>query len=271
MFLSHALIIIIAAIFEITFLKTYEWGSRFGFLSLFNSQNEFSYVVMAGIMFFYAKVEIKPLIKIIKLAIMTIAGLLVGTKAIILFLLILSGYFLLFRTKPKRAIPFVLFIVLMFLFLWEKILHFFKANYNTLYNLYESEGFLSFLSSKRTSYVGDRLMNSLEEFDFTNYLFGTYDLGNLYEMSLLDIPFFFGVIGTGLFGYIIYRFVLKKMFFNQQLSAYLIIVIGISLVAGYLMENASAQLYTLLVLMVLGDDFSSSSFRTDKNKEKIKL
>lgn len=269
-FLLHSLIIILAAIFEVEFLKTYSWGNRLGYISLFNSQNEFSYVVMAGILFFAAKADKKKYVSVLKLVFMVIGGLLVGTKAILLFLLIIWAYYIFFKTKLKYSLSIVSFLVLVFLVFWNQILTFFKVNYSTLYSLYESEGFLSFLSSRRTLYMPGRLMNNLEEFDFINYLFGSYDLRNLYEMSILDIPFFFGIIGAALYGYIIYKFVLKRLYLNQLLYAYLYILLGISFVAGYLMENASAQLYNLLVLMALGAYFSSISSDVDKNKEKMR-
>jgi hypothetical protein len=47
-------------------------------------------------------------------------------------------------------------------------------------------------------------------------------------------------------------------------------VIGISLVAGYLFENASAQIYTLLVIVYLSEYYTVDSLDSERKKEKIK-
>ena len=269
-FLLHALIIVLATIFDFHFLKTYSYSKRLGYLSLFNSQNEFSYVMMAGIMYFTVMAKRENILSILELLFIITAGLLVGTKAILLFIFIFGLYYLFFKTRPKFYLPLIAVIISIIVIFRNSIISFLKQNYNTLYVLYKKEGFVSFLSSKRSVFIEERLKSNNEEFDFLNYLFGSYDLANLYEMSLFDVFYFFGTIGALLYGYILYKFVIKKVYFNKILLIFTILVGSITIVAGYFIENASAQIYVLLTILVLGAYFRSNSFDVDKNTENIK-
>lgn len=269
-FLIHALIIIIAFVFEIRFFKTYTTSSRLGFMPFFNSQNEFSYVIMAGIYLFTTTFKRKNISSYLTLGILIFAGLLTGTKAILLFMFLFGAYLLIAKTKPKFYISLIsAFLIFIFVFK-ESIKNFFINNYYTLYSLYQKEGFLSFLSSKRDLFLINRFNRNEEELSFINYLFGGYNLSNKYEMSLLDIISFFGIIGAIIFGIIAIKFFLKHVSFNTNLYAYLIIISCISFVAGYLFENASAQLYTLLVIMISSYFNENESFDFDKKKQSIK-
>lgn len=269
-FLFHALVIILAAVFEYQFLKTYLYSERIGYLSFFNSQNEFSYVIMAGITFFAVKVKINNILSILKVLIMIFAGLMTGTKAVALFLILLCSYFLFIKTKPKIFLPIIAFVSVIALIFWQNIVSFLKVNYNALYGVYQREGFLSFLSSQRTELVWERYKANQIDLSLPNYFVGSYDLSNLYEMSILDIPFFFGFIGAVLYCYIVYRFVIKRIPFNQIIKVHLLIVVGLSLVAGYLFENASAQVYTLLVILYLSETHDFDLADSERKKEKIK-
>jgi hypothetical protein len=259
LFLLHASVIIIATIFDIHFLKTYSNSERLGYLSFFSSQNEFSYVMIAGVVFFKGKLQHISLIGVLKLLLMVIGALLLGTKSVLLFILLFSVYLLFKKFKLKYSISIVALLIANVFLFWNAILSFLKIHYNTLYELYQTEGFLSFISSKRSVFLWDRLSTHQEQFEFVNYLFGGYDTAILYEMSFMDLFYFFGLIGIILFGYIIYKFVLKEIRFNQFILVYTLLVVGISFVAGYLIENASSQIYTLLVVLILSNNYSISS------------
>ena len=262
-FLIHASVIVLATIFDIHFLKTYSNSERLGYLSLFSSQNEFSYVMIAGIVFFTGKLRHVSWVGVLKLMFMVLGALLLGTKSVLLFILLFSTYLLFTKFKLKYSIPIVALLIANVFIFWSAIISFLKINYNTLYGLYKTEGFLSFISSKRSVFLWDRLSAHQEEFEFVNYLFGGYNTTILYEMSFIDLFYFFGLMGVVLFGYIVYKFVLKEILFNQFLLVYTLLVVGISFVAGYLIENASAQIYTLLVVLILSKNYSFSS-ETDR-------
>lgn len=269
-FIVHALIIILSFIFEIQFFKTYTGSNRLGFMSLFNSQNEFSYVIMAGIFLFTTTFKRVELSSYLKLLLIIIAGFLTGTKAIILYILLFGIYILFTKTKPKFYISFITVTITVILVFKENMINFFIKNYYSLYSLYQKEGFLSFLSSTRDILLIKRYNKNVDELSIMNYLFGGYNLSNKYEMSLFDIFSFFGILGTAFYILIALKFFIKHIYFNNILIAYLFMISTISFVAGYLFENASAQIYSLLVIMMISYFNEKDSFDLERKKQVVK-
>lgn len=267
-FIYHAIIIILAVSFDITFLKTYTYSDRFGYTSFFNSQNEFSYIMIAGIVYFTALLSRNSFFSFVRLFVFLIASFMVGTKAIWIFVFAFYVCLLILYTKPKVYLSLFSAFVIGFLVFWKNIIHFFKSHYETLYEVYQSEGLVSLLSSKRSTYFMERFSQNFEEFTFLNYLFGSNNLKFIYEMSFFDLISFLGFIGVGLYVFIIKRFLIDWFKRERFLMVYFILVTSLSFVAGYLIENASAQVYTLLVMIFLNYHLGDSIF-SDKNKENI--
>jgi len=186
-FTIHSIIILLSAIFDIEFLKTYPNSQRFGFTSFFNSQNEFSYVMMAGVVFFTASVSKSSYLSFLKLFLFISASLLVGTKAIILFILLFYIFLFIKFSKPKIYITIFSLMLIVILIYSNNIILFLKTHYRTLYDLYINEGLVSFISSKRSIYFYEKFSFQNDELDFINYLFGGYNLKYVYEMSFFDL------------------------------------------------------------------------------------
>jgi hypothetical protein len=269
-FTIHSIIILLSAIFDIEFLKTYPNSQRFGFTSFFNSQNEFSYVMMAGVVFFTASVSKSSYLSFLKLFLFISASLLVGTKAIILFILLFYIFLFIKFSKPKIYITIFSLMLIVILIYSNNIILFLKTHYRTLYDLYINEGLVSFISSKRSIYFYEKFSFQNDELDFINYLFGGYNLKYVYEMSFFDLLGFFGLFGFTVFILILKNYVSKWFEINSISKIYILIVVGISIGAGYLFENASAQVYTILVFLVLKNCPTSNIFCfPDKVKENI--
>jgi hypothetical protein len=269
-FTTHAIVILLSAICDIDFLRTYPYSQRFGFTSFFNSQNEFSFVMMAGVFFFTATVSKSSYLSFLKLIIFISASLLVGTKAIMIFIFLFYVILFIKFFRPKIYVTIFSLILMSIIIYFDNIILLLKTYYRTLYDLYLNEGLLSFITSRRSIYFYEKFSFQNDELGFINYLFGGYNLKYVYEMSLFDLLGFFG-----LFGFAIYIFVLKSYLstwfkLNTISRIYILIVIGISIGTGYLFENASAQVYTLLVLLVLKNCPASDIFCfLDKIKENI--
>jgi|GEM_PF-5183928 len=267
-FIFHAFIIIAAAIFDFSFLKTYAYSERFGYTSFFNSQNEFSYVMIAGIVYFTAMLNKHSTINIMKLLLFLIASLVVGTKAILVFVVLFYISLLVLYTKPKVYISLFIGLFVTLSLFWNHLLGFFKSHYSVLHRVYIEEGWISFLSSKRSTYFFDRFSKNYEEMDFINYLLGSNNLKYIYEMSFFDLLSFLGLLGFVVYVIILKKFLLNSFTMSRFLILYLILISGLSFVAGYLFENASAQVYTVLVIIVLNHHLDDSIF-SHKNKENI--
>lgn len=267
-FIFHAVIIIFAATFDFSFLKTYTYSDRFGYTSFFNSQNEFSYIMIAGIVYYTSMIKKTSVISFIKLLIFLLASLIVGTKAILVFVVLFYVYILVMFTKPRIYISFFIGMFAALSIFWNNLLLLLKSHYSILYKVYQEEGLISFLSSKRSVYFVERFSKNYEELGFLNYLLGSNNLKYVYEMSFFDLLSFLGLFGVIIYTLIIKRYLLNYFARRRFLIAYLVLVTGLSFVAGYLFENASAQVYTLLVIIVLNNHLDDSIF-LHKEREKI--
>lgn len=264
-FIMHALVIVIASVFEIHFLKTYTYSARFGYTSLFNSQNEFSYIMMAGVAYFsFFAIKNKTLTGYLKAAFFIIASLLVGTKGIWVFVAIFLSYLFFTNIKPKYSLSIAALSAVVLFLSKNYIFTFFEKHFQVLANLYKEEGIVSFLSSKRSVYFSERIALTQEEFSVVNYLFGGNSSANPYEMSFMDLLFFLGAAGMLFYFFLVIKFVLRKISFDRTAKAYLVTAVFVSFIAGYLFENASAQIYTLLTLMVMGCAVSCQTKETGK-------
>lgn len=263
-FYGHSIVIFIAAIFEIKFFKTYYYSDRYGYISFFNSQNEFSYILMAGVLFFYSNLKGKrDFLGYSKLLIFIIAGLMVGTKAFFLFIILLFIYLLLIKISIYRSLI-VLFGLFCILFIFSNpLLVFFKQNYSDLYLVYKSEGILSLISSQRSLLFWERFQDFWASNGSLNLFLGGGSMHEVFEMSFLDLLVFFGIIGF--YGYlvIIYKKVYTKIIIGRKIKIILSIIILISFFAGYLLQNASAQIYLLLVVLSVA---SKSEFLLEESE-----
>ena len=250
-FIAHAAIIITSAVLELQFLKTYPYSARFGYTSLFNSQNEFSFIMISGIAFFTVNLSKNNYFNIIKLIVFLISSLLVGTKAIFIFLIFFYSCLMIKYLKPIFYSSIIASLFIIVLLFQNRIILLFKTNYKTLYDVYRNDGLINFLSSNRYKNFFSKLSKNSENLDFINYLFGSYDLNYVYELALLDILGFFGAIGALVYFLIIKKYTSYLFIDNFKIKTYGYSLIFISMGAGYLFENASAQVYTLSVFFVM--------------------
>ncbi|WP_417372176.1 hypothetical protein [Gelidibacter japonicus] len=248
-FLGHVIVIFIAALFEIKFLKTYPYSDRYGYISFFKSQNEFSYILMAGVLFFYNELKKTDYLGYLKLSIFISSGLMVGTKAFFLFLIIFFIYILFNKMSFIRFIFIILGFVFLFFIFSNPILHVFKENYSDLYIIYMNDGFLSFISSQRSELFWQRFDDYWASNNYINLFFGGSNVNRIFEMSFVDLFAFFGVVGVCGYIMILYCFFYKKVQINFKVKIIISIIVLISFFAGYLLENASAQTYLLLVIL----------------------
>lgn len=263
-FLIHAIIITVASVLSIKYLKTYFYSERFGYISFFKSQNEFSFILMAGLLFFYAQLKQEwSKANLLKLVFFFIAGFLVGTKAYMLFAFLFLIYLALTKLPLWLSISAGVGVTLVLISFSSVFIRFFENHYGELYNLYLEKGFISTISSTRSDLLVDRSNDYFAKNGFWNFLFGGRQMHQIFEISILDLFAFFGVLGVAGYISIIYKRIYKKILLPLDASILVIIIVLISMLSGYLIENASAQIYLLLTLMCFG----SKPYVISGNKE----
>lgn len=248
-FIFYIINIFVAFSFQIDSFKTY--SHRFGFMPLFSSQNEFSFIMIAAIIFFYNKLILqKNKFNFFLLACSIIASSIVGTKVLYLFILMFFNIIIYKKVQFKKYSLFVVIIIvlnLVFLDIWRKIMN---NHFKNLVGFYEKHGFLNTLSSFRLEYLQDRLSCQATNFKNINYLFGGSVLSCITEMSFIDIFLFFGFIGVILYVYMYKIFVFNSLKLDFVASFFIISTVLLSFLGGYYFENFSAQFYFMSVLYV---------------------
>lgn len=247
-FIFYCATILVAFLFQWDFLKTY-YGHRFGYMPFFSSQNEFSFIMIAIVVFFYKKYAGLPSKFNLGLLILSLASaLLLGTKVSYLFTFSFLTYFIVKRYSYKIWLWVGAILVLFLILFKNKIFDFIYLHNKVLMDVYSEHGFLNLMSSMRYDLLAERMNCQFQSMVFYNYLFGGINLKCITEMSLIDILLMFGIVGGLLYFYLLRRFILKKL--KLDLFGYYVIITVtlLSFLAGYFFENLSAQFYIIGVI-----------------------
>ena len=257
-FTFYLITILLGIIFEIDFLRTYG-GTRFGYMPLFSSQNEFSFVMIAIVSFFYKNLENKKsIINFVIFFLSVIISLFVGTKVIYLFIIIFINHLGIVHLKLKHYLSSLFFILTGIYILKDFLLAFLNNYFKPLISVYLNTGFLDAISSLRLSYLEGRILCQLSSLEFINYLFGGLNLNCYTEMSLIDILLFFGIIGSFFYFYLYKKIIYNSLNLDSFGYVLILAIISLSFLGGYFFENLSAQFYVLSVLFIYYHNPSSS-------------
>lgn len=224
-FLINVGLILLSFIFGFSLFKTYFNPYRPGYMGVFNTHNQASYAFILFILYYYHTTFYKGK-RYVKLLIVLLASLLIGTKKIYLFMCILGCFhilkFKLWKNKLTYLSLFVATLVLGFIYKFHSI------SFQTFINIYQEKGLITMLSSMRDELLIQTFNNTVKE-DWTslNYIIGGpefYDSRT--EFGFVDLYLFFGVIGLVLY------FQIFKLFYatTNKNSFYLVSVIAIGVV-----------------------------------------
>ena len=241
--------IIIGFLLEIKVFKTYV--NRFGYLGLMPKSITATYFYISALSFLYHSYIIDKVTKLKWLFFgVLFSSLLVGTKAIYLFLLLLFGYhFFRFKWYRKSFLYLPVILISIGLYFFKDVLYIQgKLYFKDIFLLYESKGLLASLTSLRDEILITNFNKYNEVWEWFNYLIGgkVYSF-MLYENSVLDLYSFFGILGLILYLWLLYKN-LKKMISTRNSFAcfFLVSVFIISILAGQFFFNTSAVLYFIL-------------------------
>ncbi len=247
-FILSAILVILSALFQISFFSTYGIN-RFGYKPLIAAQNEISFWWIIGIIYFLRKHELRSSHNnLLLLFVVGIAGMLLGTKATIIFIFILFFYLLLLSTIDSRFKfwGFIVLILSMMLFLY------FSGIFGYFLDFYKERGLLISFTSKRSLLVQERVPVVLSTWCWYNYLIGGISsIRYLTEMDLIDIFMMFGVLGS-----IGYLFLLWKTLFhfsNKNRAGWLL---GFSFIfvggfGGHVFQSGVCAIYLALGCLYL--------------------
>lgn len=221
---------------------------RFGYNGLIFANNEAAEFYFIGISYFYYKGYILGLKGKWKLLLMLLGALLLGSKGIYFFLLLLLIYHIFFVARWYAK------IILLFLFsgLVISIISFIlsakgQAVFSFLLNLANRDGVISMLLSSRDKYAEIKVPLILNNWTIVNCFFGGQDqfIYNL-ELDLLDLFFFFGIVGTILLLFLYFKTIFrfkKKSFF----IFYVALFFFLSALGGHMLYSALNAIYLCII------------------------
>ena len=198
----NSLFIIIGLFSEIELLRAYPNSQRFGYNGLFLKTSEASYFYILLIITTYQGYANNYLNKI-TFYIFLLSSLLIGTKVVWVFILLLIGvHFLLHRKKEIRNTFIAISIsgLLIVVFLRDSLVKLVVNMFSFGPSIYEEYGFLTVITSTRDLLFINAYKYVTEEWTIINYLFGGANLREIgVEFEFVDIFLYFGIFGLAIF------------------------------------------------------------------------
>lgn len=238
--------ILIGAFFDLSFFKTYLF--RFGYMGVLHKSIVATYFFVSSILYVYYISFIRKTSSKLFFLFLILTALLVGTKAIYLFLVCLLGYhiiaFKLYNRKSFYVCVLFFVLIVIGLFYFEKSL--FISVFDVLIGVYNKHGLVTTLMSFRDQMLIEKTSYYLEDWSVINYFFGgKIDSVGLFEMSIIDMFVFFGSVGMFLYLYFFYscftHFLERQELYFVTFA--ILIVLFISIFAGQLFINFSSMVY----------------------------
>jgi hypothetical protein len=248
----NSCLIVIGFLFDIEVLSTYSGPWRFGFDGLIFAQNEASYIfIFAVTTVYYRRFYLN--IKEYFFWIVIIPSIIVATKAVYLYLILLFLFHLFKRVSLKNILTFGISFLIFGYFLFSSAINrIFINSYNIFMYMYEREGLWGALLSGRGAYIREKLKPLIfEEWTIPNFIFGGQDVVSHYiEMGFIDLFLFFGIFGSILYLYIFYN-IFKMISFPKDFKLFFGISLAIIIAtAGHFFESGIAGLHFIFLLLI---------------------
>lgn len=249
-FFTNIIAMVLGFIFDISVFETYYLHEhRFGYKGIFSMSGQTSVYFILMMFYYIHQLVFKGHNKLIfiKLSIVILCSLLIGTKRIFFFLPILILYYLFFLNGFRKKITYksLGIIVLTVVIFWESLIKYLSNLTEYFYAIYQKFGFLSFFTSYRNNLLQkilDERFNSLN-----NYLFGGLDFNlGWSQMGIIDLILFFGLLGMLVYlslYKILINFSIKHHFYYFFLISLLVIVF---LADAFILDTNVPVLFFLL-------------------------
>lgn len=244
----NSVLIIMAVIFQIDAFQTYLRGDRFGYNGLLYMVSQSTYIYIFLIAVYINQYVNTDKIKV-KYILIIVASVLTGTKAILLFFILMFLY--LFVRKKWYTNKYFYFIFILIALLLPVIKEFAVLRLELLVLYYRENGIFTMLFSGRNYLFQEAMFVVSNKLDTLSILFGGFPFYDLRtELGFVDVFLFFGIFGGVVYLYFYYKIVLKdiaklrKSFIYYFLAAlFLIVFLG-----GNFFTNAIISIYILVFL-----------------------
>ena len=241
----NSILIIIGFLFNIHLLKTY--GKRFGFNGLFISSATSTYFYIIAI--FYLFVKRNKSIYFLVLSILTLISiLLVGTKSILLFSILLIVYISMFKVDKQKKFISILFTIIISI----SIVFYFIFFEPIFIEIFHKKGLLTSMLSYRDVLLKEQTIPHINQnWSFVNYLFGGIsNTANRSQLGFIDLFLTFGFIGSVIY---IYTYIksLVKIKINTDIVFFIISLGIIIALGGNFFFSATITIYLVIIQQIL--------------------
>ncbi len=234
------------------FLTTYTSIYRFGYDGLIFAQNEASFIfIFALTTVYYRRFYLG--IKEYFFWIVLLPSLLVATKAVYLYLILLLLFHIFQKVALKNILMYAGVLMLSGYLVFSRLINeIIENSWAVFMYMYNRGGLWNALLSGRNAFIDEKLVPLITEiWTFPNFLFGGQDVTAHYiEMGFIDLFLFFGLIGS-----LLYLFVYYKIFNLISFAIRFKIFFGLSLMiiiatAGHFFESGIVGIHFIFLLLI---------------------
>lgn len=210
--LANSICILLGLLLPTDWFNTYYGNNkRFGLNGMILRSGAATYIYWIALFYYLTECFVQKKKKYLQLAIVAIASLLLGTKAMFIGYAFLGVYLFILWGGHKKTWMIVttgILLVAAILF-FDDLLHLIIDNSTSLKGVYAENGIWSVIFSLRDQHLLEEMIPLIQEkWTWRNYLFGGgFDMHYRSQFGVLDLFYFFGIIGMA-----VYLFIFSKLF-----------------------------------------------------------
>lgn len=240
----NSILVFIGLLFHLQFLQSYI-GNRFGYNGLILTTATGTYFYIIGIIYFFIRYQ-REVVKKWGFWFICAAGLIIGTKSIVLALTVLGVFYIIKYIGSRNFKLWLLLLIILIALSFGYYLFF----VNPLFlNIQKSRGLLTSVLSLRDQLFLNYTLPYIQEYWSTiNYFFGgVSDFELRPQLELIDLFFFWGIVGAVFYIYFYLKCYLHFDYKKQLILFVLILLLFISFLAGNFFYNASVPIYLIIL------------------------
>jgi|GEM_PF-2039987 len=208
----NSICILLGLVLPTDWFNTYYGNhNRFGLDGLILRSGAATYIYWIALYYFVTECFILKKKKYFQLILVAVASLLLGTKAMFIGYVFLAGYLFIYWRGYKNVwmVITILILLVIGLFFIDEVLYLLIENSPSFQAVYEENGIWSVVFSLREQHLLEEMLPLMQEkWTWRNYLFGGgFNMHFRSQFGLLDLFYFFGVVGT-----VAYLFIFGKLF-----------------------------------------------------------
>jgi hypothetical protein len=248
--LINIIFMLAGLLFDVELFQSYPYSERFGVNGIFARTSEASFIYIFCIILSYFELNRKDKGISIKFITYLTASLLIGTKAILLFLALLVFIHFTYKvSKNTKALFYSViatFVILSIKF-YNQMIDFIFAKTPFWERVYMDYGILGVITSTRNRNFTSSMEYIKDNWNWINYLFGGYDfLNKRPEMEFVDIFLFFGFFGLLVYLWAINHFFLKEIKDKIKFSILVEFLIVVTFVGNFFSSVLIGMIFYLI-------------------------